>query len=255
MVRALFALVQLGFLEGVRRQILHVMVLLALVVIAVAGTVTFFDLGVQVKIVKDTGMVMILLAGSLSIVFLVGGALFHDVEQRMVYPLLARPISRTLYVVARYLGALGAVYVGMTIMAVALIGLLWIHLGYLSGMAVLALAFTYLEVALVGAVALLLSTFLTPAMTVTVTLFLYLMGSIKFSYLHHLAERSGGLAKWGILLVSAPLPNMEAFRLKDALVHDLSVPTAFLATVAVYGVLFIAFCVAAASWRFGRQEV
>ncbi|MCS7310902.1 MAG: hypothetical protein NZ741_11840, partial [Armatimonadetes bacterium] len=169
--------------------------------------------------------------------------------------LLARPIPRTLYVVARYLGALGAVYLGMTIMSVALVALLWIHLGYLSAMAIWAIAYTYLEVALLGAVTLLLSTFLSPAMTVTVTLFLYLMGSIKFSYLHHLAERSGGLTKWLILLVSAPLPNMEAFRLKDALVHDLSVPTTFLVTVAVYGVLFTAFCMAVASWRFGRQEV
>ncbi|GIV19604.1 MAG: hypothetical protein KatS3mg023_1355 [Armatimonadota bacterium] len=255
MHRALFALIKLSFLEAVRRQILHVMILLALVVIAIAGTVSFFDLGVQVKIVKDTGMVMILLAGSLSIVFLLSGALFHDVEQRTLYPVLARPIPRGLYLVARYLGALAAVYLGMTLMSVTLVALLWVHLHYVSGLALVAIAFTYLEVALVGALAMLLSTFFTPAMTATLTLFLYLLGSLKMGYLHHLAERNTGFAKWAITAVSAALPNMEAFRFKDALVHDLSVPTNYLVLVAVYGICYSAMCVMLSIWNFGRREV
>jgi ABC-type transport system involved in multi-copper enzyme maturation permease subunit len=255
MLRALFALIQLSFLEAVRRQILHVMVLLSLVVIAIAGTVSFFDLGVQVKIVKDTGMVMILLAGSLSVVFLLSGVLFHDVEQRTLYPVLARPIPRGLYLVARYLGALAAVYAGMTLMAITLIALLWVHLHYVSGLAIVALAFTYLEVALVGALAMLLSTLFTPAMTATLTLFLYLLGSLKMGYLHHLAERHTGFAQWAITAVSAVLPNMEAFRFKDALVHELSVPVNYLLLVAIYGVCYSAMCVALAICNFGRREV
>lgn len=255
MLRAFFALIKLSFLEAVRRQILHVMVLLSLVVIAVAGTVSFFDLGVQVKIVKDTGMVMVLLAGALSIVFLLSGALFHDVEQRLLYPVLARPIPRGLYLLARYAGALGAVYLGMTLMAVTLLALLWVHLHHLSTLAVVALIFTYLEVALVGALTLLISTFFTPAMTATLTLFLYLLGSLKMGYLHHLAERNTGFAKWAITAVSALLPNMEAFRFKDALVHDLTVPSSYLLLVAVYAVSYTAMCVAISVWRFGRREV
>ncbi len=255
MRRSLFALMKLSFLEAVRRQILHVMVLLSLVVMAIAGTVSFFDLGVQVKIVKDTGMVMILLAGSLSIVFLLSGALFHDVEQRIVYPVLARPIPRGLYLVARYFGALAAVYAGMTLMAITLVVLLWTHLHYISGLAVVAIAFTYLEVALVGALAMLLSTFFTPAMTATLALFLYLLGSLKMGYLHHLAERNTGFAKWAITAVSAALPNMEAFRFKDALVHDLSVPAGYLVLVAIYGICYLATCIALSVWNFGRREV
>lgn len=255
MRRALFALIKLSFLEAVRRQIPHVMVLLSLVVIAIAGTVSFFDLGVQVKIVKDTGMVMILLAGSLSIVFLLSGAVFHDVEQRTLYPVLARPIPRGLYLVARYLGALAAVYAGMTLMAATLVALLWVHLHYISGLAIVAIAFTYLEVALVGALTLFLSTFFTPAMAATLTLFLYLLGSLKLGYLRHLAERNTGFAKWAITAVSAVLPNLEAFRFKDALVHDLSVPLSYLVLVAIYGICYSATCVALSIWNFGRREV
>ena len=255
MLRAFLALVKLSFLEAVRRQILHVMVLLSMVVIAIAGTVTFFDLGVQVKIVKDTGMVMILLAGSLSMVFLMSGALFHDIEGRLVYPVLARPISRAMYLLGRYAGALGAVSLGMTLMSATLLALLWVHLHYVSAMAITAIAFTYLEVALVGALALLLSTLFTPAMTVALTLFVYLLGSLKMGYLQHLAERNTGLAKWVITAVSAVLPNMEAFRLKDALVHDLSVPTGYLLLAAVYGVAYAGLCVLLSIWRFHRREV
>ncbi len=255
MLRAFFALVKLSFLEAVRRQILHVMVLLSLIVIAIAGTVSFFDLGVQVKIVKDTGMVMILLAGSLSMVFLVSGALFQDIEQRLVYPVLARPISRGMYLLARYAGAFAAVSVGMALMSATLLFLLWIHLHYVSGMAVIAIAFTFLEVALVGALALLLSTFFTPAMTVALTLFLYLLGSIKMGYLSHLAERNTGLAKWAITAVSAVLPNMEAFRLKDALVHDLSVPAGYLWLTIAYGLAYAGMCISLSVWRFRGREV
>ncbi|MCS6830614.1 MAG: hypothetical protein RMM08_05570 [Armatimonadota bacterium] len=255
MPRAFFALVKLSFLEAVRRQILHVMVLLSLVVMTIAGTVSFFDLGVQVKIVKDTGMVMLLLAGSLSVVFLLSGALFHDIEQRTIYPVLARPIPRGLYLVARYTGALAAVYAGMTLMATTLIALLWVHLHYVSGLAVVAIAFTYLEVALVGALTVLLSTFFAPAMTATLTLFLYLLGSLKMGYLHHLAERNVGFARWVITTTSAALPNMEAFRFKDALVHDLTVPVSYLLLVGVYGICYSAACVALSIWSFGRREV
>lgn len=255
MLRAFLALVKLSFLEAVRRQILHVMVLLSLAVIAIAGTVSFFDLGVQVKIVKDTGMVMILLAGSLSAVFLLSGALFHDVEQCLLYPVLARPIPRGLYLVARYLGALGAVYLGMTLMSLTLVALLWVHLRYVSLRALVAIGFTDIEVALVGAMTLFISTFFTPAMTATLTLFLYLLGSLKMGYLHHLAERNSGFTKWAITAVSAILPNIEAFRFKDALVHDLSVPINYLLLVAVYGICYTATCVALSIWRFAKREV
>lgn len=255
MLRSLCALVKLSFLEAVRRQILHVMVLLSLAVIALAGAVSFFELGVQVKIVKDTGIVMILLAGSLSVVFLMSGSLFHDIEQRTLYPVLARPIPRGLYLLARYLGALGAVYAGLSLIALTLIVLLWVHLHYVSTLAVIAIAFTYLEVALVGALALLLSTFFTPAMTTTITLFLYLLGSIKMGYLHHVTERNEGMMRWIITAVSAVLPNMEAFRFKDALVHDLSVPSGYMVLVAVYGIFYSTLCLAVSIWNFNRREV
>jgi hypothetical protein len=48
---------------------------------------------------------------------------------------------------------------------------------------------------------------------------------------------------------------MEAFRFKDALVHDLTVPASYLLLVAIYGICYSATCVALSIWNFGRREV
>ena len=51
------------------------------------------------------------------------------------------------------------------------------------------------------------------------------------------------------------LPNLESFNFKDALVHHLAVPSAYLWQTAAYGVFYTAALLTLASMSFARKEL
>ena len=51
------------------------------------------------------------------------------------------------------------------------------------------------------------------------------------------------------------LPNLESFNFKDALVHHLTVPSAYLWQTAAYGVFYTAALLTLASMSFARKEL
>jgi hypothetical protein len=51
------------------------------------------------------------------------------------------------------------------------------------------------------------------------------------------------------------LPNLECFNLKTALVHNDSIPAAYLLQVALYGVCYAAFVLALGTLNFSRKEI
>jgi hypothetical protein len=95
-----------------------------------------------------------------------------------------------------------------------------------------------------------------PPLAAVLTFFVFLAGSVKLGYGERLLDRLGdGPVRLVLGLLARPLPNLEAFDFRDALVHGLAVPSTYLAQVAVYALLYTAAMLSVACWRFGGREL
>lgn len=253
---AIWTIAKMSLLENSRKQVFHVLCLLMLAVIAGSSLLSIFTEGVQIKILKDLCMTCILFGGAAMAIALGSTGIPNDVESRTIHPLIARPITRTQYVVGKFVGTVLTVSLGVALMALAFCILIYSYQHRLDTFLGFAVLFTLLEVAIIAAVATTISTFASPAVTTVVTFLAYLGGTIKIGYVGGLIERSSdGFTKAVYTMIYHALPNLECFNLKTSLVHHDFVPPAYLGQVAAYGVCYIAFVLVLGASYFASREV
>jgi Cu-processing system permease protein len=256
MIERITTIARCTMLENSRKHVFHVLMIAALAVICVSTLLSCFTLGVQIKILKDLSVSSIILCGGLLAVALASGGIPSEIEQRTLYPVLARPVNRAELLMGKYFGTLATVYSGLLIISFAFAIVLLRHGGSIDIGLFAAIAFAMLEVAVIAAVATLLSIVATPAVAGMLSLLIYICGTIKMGYLHHLGESAGGaVAKGAFFAFYHLLPNLECFNFKDMLVHNLPVPGIYMVQVAIYGFVYSAVVLAAATEIFARREL
>jgi Cu-processing system permease protein len=262
-LRRVFILTRLNLLENARKQVFHVLMLATVVVIFSSTLLSFFTLGVQIKILKDLCLASIMFSAGLMSIALSCGSIPADVEGKTLYPILARPLKRWEYVLGKYFGVLATTAASVALMSVAFALLLYHYQHRVDHFMFTAVAFVLLECATVAGIATLLSTFASPVAAGVVSFLIFVMGTVKIGYL--------GTLIYGVpnSTVNPPspvvqaiggfiyhlLPNLECFNFKEALVHGIPTPTPYLLLVAAYGALYATFAVGAACVVFARREL
>jgi len=255
-MRQIWIIAKASILENSRKQVFHVLCLLVLTVIVGSTLLSIFTEGVKLKILKDLCMTTILFGGTVLAIALGSTGIPNDIENRTIYPLIARPITRVHYVVGKFFGTFLTVAMGVAAMGLVFGCLIYSYQRSFDMFLPMALLFTLLETAIVAAVATAISTMATPAVTAMLTFMFYLFGTVKIGYFAGLIGRdSNPVTATAAKLVYHLLPNLECFNLKTALVHQDPVPASYMIQVAVYGVCYIAFLLFLGSAYFARREV
>jgi ABC-type transport system involved in multi-copper enzyme maturation permease subunit len=243
-------------IEGARKQIFHVLMLFALFLIAVSTMLAVFDHNVQIKIVTDLCSVAIMLSSGIIAITLNSSGTTQEVESKTIYPVLAKPVSRWQFVVGKYLGTLGTVTIGMLIMMAAFAAILQCTQGSINAKIFLVMPYLLLEAAILGAVSQFFSTFSSPPLAWFMTIVIFLIANFKFglsSYLN--APTHDVVSRFAGLVLYQALPNLECFDFKDSLVHGLTVPTGYLISTAVYGIVYTCCVLSISSAIFARKEL
>lgn len=90
--------------EAVRARILHGLFALALATAGYALVVGAFALNSSLRVVSDLGAASISIYGIIVAVVLGATSLYRELELKTIFPILARPIRRSEYLVGKYLG-------------------------------------------------------------------------------------------------------------------------------------------------------
>jgi Cu-processing system permease protein len=149
--------------EAVRARILHGLFGLALVTTAYSLVVGAYTASNQLRVVSDLGAAAISIYAIIVAVVLGATSLYRELELKTLFPILARPISRSEYLTGKYLGTLLVLFVfvvantGISLLAISVIAgrsvALVLSLGLGSLCAVLAVGYvkrasiTYLPIA------------------------------------------------------------------------------------------------------------
>ena len=116
-MQKIFIISKMTLLENSRKQIFHVLCLVILAIIASSTLLSVLTEGAKVKIIKDLAMTTILFGGAVLSVALAASSIPNDIENRTIYPMFARPITRTQYVLGKYLGTISTVGLGLLAMS------------------------------------------------------------------------------------------------------------------------------------------
>ena len=115
--------------EAVRARVLHGLFGLALATAGYCLVVGEFALKSSLRVISDLGAASVSLYGIVVAVVLGATSLYRELELKTIFPILARPIRRSEYLVGKYLGTLCT----MTVFVAANSGVLLIALAMMSG--------------------------------------------------------------------------------------------------------------------------
>ena len=189
---------RLAFRECARSRVLHALVAsmaLALGVAYIFGWVAGGDSAAHrsSKVVLDLSLSAISVLGSMAAIFLGTGLVYQEVERRTVYGLLARPVSRSGFLIGKYLGLIAVLGIAMIFMSLILLGGFLLIGGEVTGALLAALALTYVELCVITAVALLFAVLAHP---IEGAVFTFVQGTDPEVLLLFEAYEESGQQKW-----------------------------------------------------------
>jgi ABC-type transport system involved in multi-copper enzyme maturation permease subunit len=239
------------FREAVRDRVFYNLLLFAVLLVGTSLIIGQLAAGQDVKIIKDLGLAASLLFGVGIAVFLGIQLVAREVERRSVHATLAKPVSRPIFLLGKYVGLLLTLGVNITVMAVALFAVLAVYQSVtpagvqamwtapaLDPRLLIALGLIYVELAVVTGVALLFSTYSSALLSATFTTAIWVAGHFVGDL--RIVEQIGasGATVWVARLVSWVLPNLALFDVKAEVVHGLPVPAGQVVAAVGYGAAY-----------------
>ncbi|MHC4924312.1 MAG: ABC transporter permease, partial [Planctomycetota bacterium] len=130
----------------------------------------------QVRHLIDFGLAAVNIFGLMMAVLLGSSLLRREMERRTLYTVLCREVTRTQFLLGKYLGLVGVFAAGFTIVALLMV-IYFAVFGTLAGQPIFAAIYgNILEIAMLTAVCVLIGSFSTPAMAAFGTVSMYAAG-------------------------------------------------------------------------------
>lgn len=238
--------------EALRRKVQVNLLLFGALLVLASYVASQLTIGYGQRIIADLGLSAMALVSTLLAAFLGAGLVAGDVERKVIYPVVAKPVSRAEYLLGRYLGLAAALVLNLAAMA-ALLSLLLVFeardTGVLDAALAAAVAMLAVKILVVGAVAVLFSSFTSTTLAAIFTLTVAVAGHLT----NDMRALWQGEATWVPTLVWHALPNLGSLTLNEAVIYHTAVP-ASATLAALHQLLYAGAALALAAAIFERRD-
>jgi ABC-type transport system involved in multi-copper enzyme maturation permease subunit len=256
-LRRVFTIARNAFREAVRDRVLYNLVVFVLLLTAGAIFLGELSAAQEAKIIVDMGLSAMLIFGVFIAIFVGVGLVYKEIERRTVYAIFAKPVGRGEFLVGKYLGLCATLAANVAVMSTGVaLALTYVRGGYdpLVARIFPAVALIFFELTIIVAVALLFSSFSTPALSALLTFAVFVIG--HFSADMRLLASSNGTAAARLLFGALYylLPNLSHYAYITAASHGTTPNAPDFFAAALYAVLYDATLLAAATLIFNRRN-
>ena len=251
------AIARNAFREAVRDRVLYNLVLFVLLLISAAIFIGALSGGQERKIIVDLGLSAMLLFGVFIAIFVGVGLVYKEIERRTVYAIFAKPVGRGEFLVGKYLGLCLTLLVNVVVMGVGVsLALLYVSGGW-DPMALRiwpAVLLIYVQLMILTGVALLFSSFSSPALSALLTFFVFIIGHFSADLKGLAASMGSTAARWLFGGLYYLLPNLANYNFITPAAHGQLPPTAHAAAAILYAFVYVAIIIATATLIFRRRN-
>jgi Cu-processing system permease protein len=243
------------FREVFRERVLYVAALFGVALVIAVLLLNEVSGGAEGKISLDAGLAGITLLGLTVAAFMGAGLINKEIEKKTALVLMAKPMSRSEFIVGKHLGLTSILGVLVLLMNLMLFGVMtWRGIPFSWTTLTVSGLYLVLELSLITAVALLFGVFTSSLIATVLTFAVYLMGHFSQNLVtlsQTIKTDSVKSIVKGIYLV---FPDLSRLDLKNEAVYGLLPDSGTMALNAGYGVLYIILLLAIASLIFSRRE-
>ena len=257
MLKRIAAIARNAFREAVRDRVLYNLVFFVLLL--TGGAIFIGDLSAaqEAKIIVDMSLSAMLLFGVFISIFVGVGLVYKELERRTVYAIFAKPVGRGEFLVGKYFGLCLTLAVNIAVMGAGVsLALAYVRGGYDPLILSIwpAIMLIFVELMIVVAVALLFSSFSSPALSALLTFGVFVIG--HFSADMKLLAVSTGTTSAKIFFGALYylLPNLSHYTVIAGAGHGQRPPLADIGGALLYAFVYIAVLLSASILIFNRRN-
>jgi ABC-type transport system involved in multi-copper enzyme maturation permease subunit len=257
-MNTVFALSGVVIKELYRRKDFYVLFVLTALITVVMGSVTFFNDQNIVRYLKDICLLLIWISALVIAVGTAARQIPAERENRTIFPLLAKPVTRAHVIVGKFMGCWLAC--GLTLLV------FYLFFGVISGSRehhwpianyVQALWLQWMMLGIVIAMVIFGSVvFSAPSANATISIVIVVGILLMASFLHKVAMEQKEPINTILSAIYFAIPHLEWFDIRDRLVNDVS-PVAWMDCVlaTLYALAYMAFFLFAGWVVFRRKTL
>lgn len=243
------------FREVIRDRVLYLVGLYAVLMVASLRLLPEVAANTETKIILDVGLAGMQILGLVIAIFVGTGLVNKEIEKRTVLVLMAKPLSRTEFIVGKHFGLTAVLALLVALMTAIYLGVLAVgQIPYPLQSIVVSAGFLVLQLSLMTAVAIAFGVFTSSLLATLLTFTVFLMGSASANLVELGAQSKNptvAAVTQGLYLV---LPDLSRLDLKNQAVYGLLPAPDILLVNAGYAGLYILVLLAIATVIFSRRQ-
>lgn len=215
-MRASWLIAYSVLIEAVRRREIYAIVLISTLIIGAVMTVRFFGLEGLTKFYGEVALKVMGVASALTVIVLASRQLPREFENRTIYPLLAKPVSRMTFLAGKLLGVLlaGAFCLGL-FMLVYLCGSLYLGTQVPAGLLLQHMYLQMLQFLVLSTLCFWLSQMMNLDAAISIGVIFYATSSTILNAFTELYEYADSFGKVAIRMLIYALPQLTLFDLSE----------------------------------------
>lgn len=210
----------------------------------------------ELPMVKAFALLGIYFFNAIIALFLGTTSFYRDVERKTIYFILAKPVSRTQFLLGKFFGLCAVIFLTSMALAVAYLAVVALAGGGFDAMGLVAILMQFFEMALFIAFAIFISTFSSSLLSIVYTSVIFFLGHVISSLVDN--ARKMGISGIRYVLINTlyyVFPNLEKFNIRDFAVHTIAMPWASLGFAFAYAAAYIILLLFVAIWIFEKKEI
>lgn len=243
-----------AFRESLRDKILYNLVLFAGLLIGLSVLLADLSITEHHKVIADMGLAAINLIGVIIAIFVGISLVNKEIERRTIYTIMARPISRTFFILGKYLGLALTLFVNLAIMLAVFLLTLWLYHVPVERSLFQAVELIFVEILVVTAIALFFSTFTSTTLSAIFTLGLYVIGHLTADLRSMVVNSENGTVKTVVDMLYYLCPNLEMLNIKGQAAVGIVVAPEYLVLASLYGLLYAGVLLTGACLVFQQRD-
>ena len=210
----------------------------------------------ELPMVKSFGLTGIYFFNAIIALFLGTTSFFKDVDRKVVYFILSKPVSRAQFLLGKFFGLCAVLLLTTAILGAAYLGLVLYEHGGFDSLGLFAIFMQFLEMALFIAFAIFVSTFSSSLLSIVYTSAVFFLGHIVSSLLADAKTiHLSGVKYVLVQILYYVFPNLEKFDARNLAVHAVAMPLASIGIAFAYAVVYIVFLLSVAIGVFNKKEI
>ena len=265
---AVWSVALITFKEGIKNRVIFAIFIIALLLFAATTVVITLFMRDIVKVAVDLSLSTVSFAGLLTLLFIGVNLFGKDLDKRTIYMVISRPISRSEYLVGKFIGI-----VLLALVVVVFLGLLssvpvilskrfyyytearfdwWIYF--------IAVIYIFIKLAIISSIITLFASFTSNSfIAMVLSLVTYIIGQSTEGVKLLMASKVEKIDVNPVLSYMAEIayyifPNISAFDLKTQAAHGLSISPSYILWTMLYAILYIFIALSIGALAFRRRE-